>query len=217
MEDTQFNKKKDVLIIGAGSLGREILSWIESNKSNSGINVKGFLDDEKINLLDFAIEIPVLGKVDLINMKNPSFFIIGIVNTYDKEKLFNMVRNKGLSAVPYIHESVLLGSRIKFGEGLVMLPNSLLSCDVTVGNYVFINNGSQIGHDVEIGDFTSIMAGVDIGGGVQLGKNVFVGSKAVILPGVKVPDNSRIGAGSVVIRSIKQPGTYFGNPAKRIF
>ena len=48
-------------------------------------------------------------------------------------------------------------------------------------------------------------------------KNVFIGSNAVILPGVKIPDNTIVGAGSVVIRSIKQPGTYFGNPAKKIF
>ena len=61
------------------------------------------------------------------------------------------------------------------------------------------------------------MANVDIGGGAFIGKNVTIGSGAVILPKVKIPDNVFIGAGSVVIRSIKKEGTYFGNPAKRIF
>jgi acetyltransferase-like isoleucine patch superfamily enzyme len=61
------------------------------------------------------------------------------------------------------------------------------------------------------------MANVDIGGSAKIGNNVFIGSNAVILPGVKIPDNTIVGAGSVVIRSLKQVGTYFGNPAKKIF
>jgi acetyltransferase-like isoleucine patch superfamily enzyme len=46
---------------------------------------------------------------------------------------------------------------------------------------------------------------------------VTIGTGATILPGVKIPANTFIGAGSVVFRSIKQPGTYVGNPAKKIF
>ncbi len=217
MEVTQFNKMKNVVIIGAGSLGREILSWLELSKMPTEINVVGFLDDKKKDLLNYDISIPVLGVINSENFKTISSIVIGIVNCEYKEKLFGKAKEYGLVAVSYLHETVIIGSRCKFEQGLVMLPNSLISCDVRIGNYVFINNGSQIGHDVLIGDFTSIMAGVDIGGGAQIGKNVFIGSKAVILPGVIIPDNTRIGAGAVVIRSIKVPGTYFGNPAMKIF
>ena len=99
----------------------------------------------------------------------------------------------------------------------VLYPRSIISCNVSVGEGVMINAGTQVGHDVTIGNYVSIMANVDIGGGAQIGNNVFIGSKAVILPGVKIPDGCRIGAGSVVIKSIRQVGTYFGNPAKKIF
>jgi sugar O-acyltransferase (sialic acid O-acetyltransferase NeuD family) len=217
MGDTQYNNKKDVVILGAGSLGREILSWIESSKVESDLSIVGFLDDNKKDLLDYSISIPVLGLVDSYSLKKNPSFIIGMLNSEVRENLFNKSREYGITAVTYLHETVLIGSRSKFGEGLVMLPNSLISCDVTIGNHVFINNGSQIGHDVTVGDFTCIMANVDIGGGAQIGNKVFIGSKAVILPGVKIPDNTRVGAGTVVIRSIKQAGTYFGNPAKKIF
>lgn len=215
MVDTQFNK--NVVIFGAGSLGREILSWIESSKISTGLHIFGFYDLSQNALEKYGIDIPVLGNVNLNNLKEDQSFIIGITNSEFKEKLHAEAKEKGKYAANYIHESVLVGARTVYGEGLVMLPNSLLSCDVKLGNYVFINTGSQIGHDVIIGDYSSIMAGVDIGGGAQIGKNVFIGSKAVILPGVKIPDNTRIGAGSVVLRSIKQPGSYFGNPAKKIF
>jgi sugar O-acyltransferase (sialic acid O-acetyltransferase NeuD family) len=217
MEDIQYNNKKDVVILGAGSLGREILSWIESSKVESDLNIIGFLDDQKKDLLDYSISLPVLGVVDSCNLIKYPFFIIGMLNSDIRQNLFSLSREYGITAVTYLHETVLVGSRSKLGEGLIMMPNSLVSCDVTLGNHVFINNGSQVGHDVTVGDFTCIMANVDIGGGAQIGKNVFIGSKAVILPGVKIPDNSRIGAGAVVIRSIKQAGSYFGNPAKKIF
>ena len=86
-----------------------------------------------------------------------------------------------------------------------------------IGKSVFINNGSQIGHDVVIMDYVNIMANVDIGGNCEIGEMVTIGTGATILPGIKIPANTFIGAGSVVFRSIKQPGTYVGNPAKKIF
>ena len=48
-----------------------------------------------------------------------------------------------------------------------------------------------------------------------IGKNVSIGSNATILP-VTICNDVVIGAGSVVTKHITKPGTYAGNPAKRI-
>ncbi|MDI5950733.1 NeuD/PglB/VioB family sugar acetyltransferase [Flavobacterium yafengii] len=216
MEDTQFNNL-EVIIIGAGGLAREIVSWHNTSKQKLNTKIIGFLDDN-LNALDsYETDFRILGKVDLDLVKNSQSVIFAISNVETKKNLLEKAINSNVQISNYIHESTFIGERTSFGKGLVMLPYSILSCDSIIGDLVFINNGSQIGHDVHIGDFTSIMANVDIGGGAIIGKNVFIGSNAVILPGVKIPDNTRIGAGSVVLKSIKQEGTYFGNPAKKIF
>ncbi len=48
-----------------------------------------------------------------------------------------------------------------------------------------------------------------------LGDRVFVGSNSTILP-IQICDDVVIGAGSVVTRDILEPGTYAGNPARRL-
>jgi sugar O-acyltransferase (sialic acid O-acetyltransferase NeuD family) len=215
MEDTQYNK--NTIIIGAGGLARELESWINSNnQTTKAYNIVGYLNDD-LTLKHSGLAKPIVGKIDFATISNQNSFLIAIADCNFKEKLAVEAIKNNIKFDSYIHNTALVGLRTTLGIGTIMLPYSLISCDAIIGNLVFINNGSQIGHDVIIGDNCSIMANVDIGGGAHIGKNVLIGSNAVILPGVKVPDNTIIGAGSVVIRSIKQSGSYFGNPAKKIF
>lgn len=216
MEDIQFNNT-ELIIIGAGGLAREIASWHNKSKIQLETKIVGFLDDNCNALIDYDINLKVLGKIDLTIVKPNQQIIFAISDVAVKENLLATAQELGVEVACYVHESCFVGERTKIGKGLVLFPYAVISCDTTIGDLVFINNGSQIGHDVTIGNFSSIMANVDIGGGVVIGDNVFIGTGAIILPGVKIPDNTRIGAGSVVLKSIKQSGTYFGNPAKKIF
>jgi len=49
----------------------------------------------------------------------------------------------------------------------------------------------------------------------KIGNRVSIGSNATIMP-VRIADDVVIGAGSVVTRDITTPGTYAGNPARRL-
>lgn len=214
MGDIQYNKV-EATIIGAGGLAREIDSWIEKdNKTN--FKITGFWDDNKSALDNYTISKKVLG--DLNDSQISGSVLIGIMDSNFKGIIFERLKSlPSVSIATFFHESVIVGLRTTFGEGVILFPNVIVSCDVQIGKGCFINLGSQIGHDVKIGDFASIMPNVDLGGGVELGNNVFIGTGATILPGVKIASNTRIGAGSVVLKSIKKDGTYFGNPAKKIF
>jgi sugar O-acyltransferase (sialic acid O-acetyltransferase NeuD family) len=214
MEDIQYNNS-EYIVFGAGGLAREITSW--NNLSKNKINIIGYLDDFYNEGQSNSYSLNVLGKIEYDNFSERTKIICAIANCSKKEDLLIQSGKYHFQFQSYVHSSCLIGERTTCGKGIVMMPYSLISCDANIGDLVFINNGSQIGHDVVIGNCTSIMANVDIGGNAQIGKNVFIGSNAVILPSVKIPDNTIIGAGSVVIRSIKQKGTYFGNPAKKIF
>lgn len=217
MEDIQFSNSQEIIIIGAGGLARELESWINSNtQTKEKYHIIGYLNDN-ISIKHTGLVYPIINQIDFSKLSKDKFYLMGIADCNFKEKLLDESQKYGIKFASYSHNTALIGARTTLGLGVVVLPYSIISCDASIGNLVFVNNGSQIGHDVVIGDFSSIMANVDIGGGAHIGKNVFIGSNAVILPGVKIPDNTIIGAGSVVLRSVKHSGSYFGNPAKKIF
>jgi len=218
MEDTLFTK--NIFIVGAGGLGREIAGWIDTSDLSDKFKISGFLDDN-LNQLDkyhptykYKIEDKVT-KDSLIKAKN---IVLAIANSEVKDKIYTW-REKTLrfSIVSLIYPNTTIGSDCNLDEGLITSPNTVISSNTSIEKGVFINCGSQIGHDVKIGKYSNIMAGVNIGGETIIGNNVFIGTGAIILPRIKICDNARIGSGAVVIKSIKQPGTYFGNPASRIF
>lgn len=217
MEDIQYNK--NISIIGAGGCGRELASWIFLNKEFKKIyTLRGFLDDNLDALEGITNENKVIDIVSYSSLENAENVLIGTIDVFFKKNLYlNYLSTSKVNLVSFISENAIIGQDSDFGVGYVFSPFVVVSCNVTIGNAVFINSGSQIGHDAKIGNYVSIMANVDIGGNVVIGDEVFIGSGAVILPGVHIAKGVRIGAGSIVIRSIKKEGTYFGNPAKKIF
>lgn len=216
MEDIQFSSN-ETLIIGASGLGRELESFIETEDNNKKHHIIGFLDDDFNALLQYNILTHVLEEINFDNIKPNQKVLFAIANCEIKSKLYKEAFNKNVNISNYFHKSCIIGLRTIIDSGSIFFPNSIISCDVSIGKLVFVNCGSQIGHDTKIGDFSSIMANVDIGGGAKIGDGVFIGSNSVILPGVKIPDKTKIGAGSVVLKNIKESGTYFGNPATKIF
>src|SRR5690606_21657061 len=148
----QFNKN-DTIIIGAGGMARELASWINTYPSEDKLSIIGFMDDN-INALDnYNIKIPLIGTIDLLKVEQNQSIVFGIMNSAIKQNLFLEAQEHKLSVSHFIHSTVLVGSRTKMGIGIVVFPNVIISCDITIGNLVFINCGSQIGHDVRIGNF----------------------------------------------------------------
>ena len=213
MEDIQYSKK-DLAIIGAGGMGREIATWFSSSNLTNQYELKGYLDDDERALLNISNAYTIIGDTSEANYIKHKNLIIGVASSTFKKDLIKKQKEKGLfSLITFIHNSVIVGADSTMGTGVVVCPNSIVSCNVKLEDGVFINSGSQIGHDVIVGEYSSLMATVNIGGGAKIGKNVFVGTGAVILPGIEIADNTKIAAGAVVFRNIRKPGTYLGNPA----
>lgn len=216
MEDIQYNKE-DFYILGAGGFGRELESWIEKSNFSMTHELKGYIDDNLEALAGFENKFTVVDSFLKGREWKRKKILLGIASTQKKEQAYNLLLQENSTLLSFSHNFSLIGNNSNLGIGHILCPFVVVSCNVKFGVCVTVNSGSQIGHDVSIGDFVSIMANVDIGGGATIGNGVFIGSNAVILPGVNIPQNTRIGAGTVVLKSIKESGTYFGNPAKKIF
>ena len=106
-----------------------------------------------------------------------------------------------------IQKGVVVGERCKIQS------HSFICELVTIGNNCFIGHGVMFIND----DFkNSKPAGnADLWKATSVGNHVSIGSNATILP-VSICDHVIIGAGAVVTKDITEPGTYAGNPAKKI-
>ena len=85
-----------------------------------------------------------------------------------------------------------------------------------IGKYVTIGSLVNIGHNCNIGDHTVITPGVTVAGSCNIGKRCWIGCGVTIKHFTNVCDDVIIGQHSNVLRDIVEPGTYAGNPLKRI-
>lgn len=207
---------KEIVIVGAGGFGRELLQWIKDiNKVENKWIIKGFIDDNLTALNGYDCDYNVIGAVKDWQPSKNEVYACAIANPQIKEKVALGLKVRGAVFTSVIHPKASLGSYNKIGEGLVMYPGARINVNTKIGDYVTLLS-SGIGHDVNIGDYSTISSYCGVNGHVQIGSRVFIGGNAVIIPSKKIGDDAYVGAGSVVVSNVKAGTKVFGNPAKRL-
>jgi sugar O-acyltransferase (sialic acid O-acetyltransferase NeuD family) len=143
---------------------------------------------------------------------------IGVGNPDLKRKIAEKLLVDGQASFPsLVDPSVVFddsSEAVVIGNGVIICANSVLTTDIKLGDFVYVNLDCTVGHDCQIGAYTTLSPGVHVSGRVQLGREVFAGTGAVFLEQLQVTDRAVVGAGAVVARSIDHAGTYVGIPAK---
>lgn len=206
---------KEIIIVGAGGFGRELLRWIKDiNQAGSKWIIKGFIDDNKSSLDGYECDCKVIGTIKDWQPNENEVFACAIANPKTKEKIVKSLKSRGAKFESIIHPRATIGEFNKIGEGVIMYPKAGLTVNIVVGDFVTLLS-SGIGHDVVIGDYSTISSNCGINGHVQIGERVFIGSNSVIIPSKKIGNDAYIGAGSVVVSNVKLETKVMGNPAKR--
>ncbi|MHA1749058.1 MAG: acetyltransferase [Promethearchaeota archaeon] len=207
----------DLIIVGAGGLGREVYSWLSQEiKEKPNYKIKGFIDDNPKSLDEFEYPVKVINTISDYYPNPDEKLVLSILNPEIKKRIVKFLSQRGAEFYKLIHPTSIIGTSVKIGKGCVICPNCILTNDIQIGDFVFINTSSTIGHDTIIGDFTSINGKVEITGKVKVGSGCFFGVGAKVIPGRIIGDNVVVGAGSVVIRNFANDITIFGNPAKKV-
>lgn len=204
---------KDLIIVGAGGFGCEAISVAESiNKNTNEWNILGFLDDN----IEIGTEVfhgyKVIGNIKDWQPKSSEYFSLGVSSSLAKEKLYNLLKEKGGQFATLIAPSIYIPKEIEIGEGCTVTL-AWFGVNVKLGKCVNIH-GSMIGES-EIGDFSTTTGFTNVAG-AKIGKRVFIGSHAVVLNKVKVGDDAYICAGSIVFTKVKPGIKVIGNPAKKL-
>lgn len=207
---------KDLYIVGAGGLGRELLGWLrQSPECGRNWTPVGFLDDDP-TVAERELPLPWCGTTGDFEPQEDCLVVLGLGNSLPRKEVGRDLKARGAEFLTFVHPSVIVGERVSLGMGTVICPRCVLTCDIEVGGFGFLNLGVTVGHDVVMGEFVSISSQVDLCGGVVLEEGVWIGSGARVIPGKKAGEWSRIGAGAVVIRDVPEKSTVFGNPAMHV-
>ncbi len=187
-----------IVIVGAGALGRELRQWMLMDGREEPVI---FLDDRA----------PGCQTVDAYERADGDEVLIAIA---DPAGRFSMAE-RFAAVASFIAASATVGS-CKLGDGVILLPHSLVSADAVIGNGCVVNTYSSIGHDCDVGAFCTLSSQVVLAGRVKVGAKVFFGTGANVLPGVSIGEGAYIGAGAVVVRDVDAGQRVFGNPARAI-
>jgi sugar O-acyltransferase (sialic acid O-acetyltransferase NeuD family) len=205
--------KKNLIIISAGALGREVRDLAAGIETAEGEEcpwrLKGFLDDR--DLLPSGI--PILGSPATYKPHKDDVFICAIGEPSKRAEYSTMLRDKGAQFTTLVDPSSKVGGRTRLCAGSLIGPFCVISCNVEVGEDTILTAHVTVGHDVRIGACCHLGAYAFLGGGSTVADKVTIHPHVSISPGVLVGDSATIGSGSVVIRSVDKGATVFGVPA----
>lgn len=208
---------KDIAIFGAGGFGKEVACIINSIKNVNNVwNLIGFFDDglEKNTYSEYGM---ILGGIDDLNQwTSPLSIVIAIANPKILQTIASKITNALIDFPNIIAPNVYMmdADSIQMGQGNVICPNAIISCNVKLGSFNLLNVQTQVGHDSEMGNFNVVMPSVNISGGAKIGNSNLFGVKSIILQYKTIGNEVTITPGSVMTRDGSDGKMYLGNPAK---
>ena len=214
-DDKGKMNKKNLVIIGAGGCGREVLQWAkEINERDNRWIIKGFLDDN-LNALDgVKCDVTILSSVDDYAVQADDEFVCCIGNSVARKIVVEKLKAKGAVFTTIIHPNAVIACTCSLGEGVIIYPFALISDNTVIGDQCIINMYSSVAHDSVLGEYCTISAHCDITGMCKLGDRVFMGTTSNMVPGSKISDDVYICAGSTVMGRVRAGNKVLGNPAK---
>lgn len=207
---------KNLIIIGAGGMGRTIYSnALECLGYGESFTVKGFIDDNLSALDGFMDYPPILGTITEYVPKEGDVFVSSIGGAFRRPCMEEIIRRGG-EFIELIHKTARVYIGAKLGKGNFVGAYSVIGNDAVVGDYNMIQSYTVIGHDAVIGSWNRIDTHVTCVGGIVVEDDVNIHTGAVISHKVVVENGAHVGACSFVIRRVKAVTTVCGNPAKRL-
>ena len=106
--------------------------------------------------------------------------------------MIEFIEKNRLKAGSFIHSQVYKSVAANLGKGVVAFPRAMITGNVKVGDYLFIDGMSVISHGDVIGKNVVIGPAVTICGDCAIGDNVTFGVNSAVLPGTVIGSNSEI-------------------------
>lgn len=200
-----------IFIIGAGGMGRETLDvydalgrasevsgFLEENCRNEGSQLNG----KTVHDISF---------LDHFSDKKP--LLIGAMGSTKRRRLLERLEKAGYQFDSVISPRGILSKWVEIGDGCILMPGTILTCQVKVGRHVIMNCGATISHDVTVGSYSTLSPGARIMGLAKVGEEVFLGANATVADRITIGRGAIVAAGAVVVEDVPEMALVAGVPA----
>lgn len=202
-----------LIVFGSGGHAKVVIEAALASKPGREIII---LDDSKSCRARSIFAIPVVGgRAELRSMGDVPI-ALGIGDNRDRADLMVWLARKGHILETVIHPSATVAPSVSLEPGVFVSAGAIVIAEARIGAGVIINTGATVDHDCVIDAAAHIAPGAHLCGNVRVGARTLVGVGASVRPSVRICEDAVIGAGSVVVRDLNEPGTFIGNPARRL-
>lgn len=211
--------KQKIVVIGAGGLARETKYLIDDiNRSHPTYEFIGYLVSDLNHLTERDSTEEVIGDLSWFDAHpEPINAVIGIGTPKYRIDVANAItaRAKHVAFPVLIHPNVIYDRKsCKFGQGVVICASNVLTVNIQIKEFAWLNLACTVGHETIIGRGSVLNPTTNISGGVKIGDGVLVGTGVQILQYIEINDSAVVGAGSVVTKNVLAGITVVGSPAK---
>lgn len=212
-----MNKK--VIIIGGEGNGGVIASCIEDNRirfNDLEWEVVGFVNDYEKEVCGY----PVLGGTDDVQelLKNPDYYFMWGIHMIGRniktEEVFNKVAVPADRFATIIHKTAFVAQSALLEPGVFVMSNCYVGPQSHIGLCSLMMSNSLIGHNTTVGALCHFSVGSVTSSYVKIGKCSDVTLGAHVLEKRTLGNFAVAGAGSMVTRDIPDYEIHIGIPAK---
>ena len=194
---------KNIVIIGAGDLGKEVVWLIEDiNKVAPTYVILGFLDDDisKDNSTFYGYK--VLGRIDqleALSKTTPLCAVIAIQDGNIRKKIAN--EHSGFNSwESIIHPTAVIASTSEVGKGSIIFPQVTVSVNTRLGDFCLCYIHSTVCNDCVIGDYVSVMTGASALEHAEIGEGCFLSAGSCVYPHKKLGERVKVAVEATVSR-----------------
>ena len=188
-----------IILIGGGGHCKSTIDVIEQEGK---FQIAGIIDKPKFldsKILDYKVIGNDFDLEKLAKKYRYALITVGQIKSASlRVKLYNLAKKRGFLLPRIVSPRAYVSKHSKIGNGTIVLHDTIINANVSIGYNCIINSKALIEHDCHIGNHNHISTNAIINGGVRIESECFIGSNVTKNNNITIKKNSFIKAGSLI-------------------
>lgn len=210
---------KNIVIIGAGDLGKEVVWLIEDiNKLKPTYVILGFLDSDESKTGKQFYGYKVLGTEEKLDgsLGKQACAIIAIQDGSARKKIVEGHPNfENWETI--IHPTAVIAESTHVGKGCIFFPQVTVSVDTILEDFGLYYIHATVCNDCKLGCYVSVMSGTQVSERAEIGEGSSLSAGVTVYPNISIGRLVHVSAGAVVSKDYGDRAEVAGVGNKRIF